>query len=240
MTERPDDSVTRNLSEFVIGPSRVHWDGEALHIDIDEWTVPFPRRIRGRVSVYPEQLFDFSTPLDPLQNHYWGPIAPSAKVRVDLSNPSQSWRGHAYVDSNEGNEPIAKSFTEWDWSRSLMPDGSTCVIYDCQFIKGEDHLLALRFMKNGSVESFQAPIRQKFSNTAWGLHRRLRSDRDVRVIQQLEDTPFYQRSLLEHRLLGEDCVCFHETLNAVRYDSAWVQKLLPWRMPRLSYRNLKY
>ena len=240
MTERPSQSMSRSLNEFVIGPSRVHWDGQALHIDIDEWTVPLPRRVRGRVSVYPEQLFDFSTPLDHENKHFWGPIAPSAKVKVDLSHPHQSWHGHAYVDSNEGREPIANSFTEWDWSRSPMSDGSTSVLYDCQFKKGEDRLLALRFLNNGSIESFEAPRRKEIKKTFWGLERRLRSDKDVRVIQQLEDTPFYQRSLIKHQVLGEDCECFHETLNANRFSSSWVQKLLPWRMPRISYRNLNF
>ena len=237
MTERPSSSVHRDACEFIIGPSSLHWDGQALHIDIDEWTVPLPRKIRGRVSVYPDQLFDFSTPLDAKHRHHWGPIAPRAKVRVALSHPDQSWSGHAYLDSNEGIEPIAQSFTEWDWSRSPMSDGSTSVLYDCQFLEGEDRLLALRFLNNGSIEHFEAPLRQKMPKTGWRLERRLRSDQPVRVAQQLEDTPFYQRALVHHDLMGERCVGFHETLNAKRFDAPWVQSLLPWRMPRIAYKT---
>ncbi len=234
MTERPSSSVSRSKSEFLIGPSCVHWDGKALHIDIDEWSVPLPKRVRGRVSVYPEQLFNFSTPLDVAGLHHWGPIAPHAKVHVNLSHPEQIWSGHAYVDSNEGSEPIAETFTEWDWSRSPMDDGSCCVVYDCQFLNGEDRLLSLRFNKNGVVESFIAPDRHEMPKTAWGLHRRLRSDHPIEIIKQLEDTPFYQRALVQNYLQGEKLVSFHETLNAKRFSSNWVQSLLPWRMPRLA------
>ncbi len=236
MTERPQSSVTRDASSFVIGPSCVHWDGQALHVDIDEWSVPIPRRLKGRVSVYPDQLFDFSTPLDHDKRHHWGPIAPFARVRVELSNPEQSWSGHAYVDSNEGVEPIANAFTQWDWSRAHMSDGTSTVLYDCQFHQGPDHLLALQFTSNGQVKSFDAPKREGMPKTGWGLERRLRSERPLGKIQSLEDTPFYQRAIVQNHLLGESVSSFHETLNANRFASPWVQALLPWRMPRLAAR----
>ncbi len=233
MTERPKESISRSAHEFVIGPSCVHWDGQALHIDIDEWSVPIFKKIKGRVSVYPDQLYDFSTPLDSKAKHHWGPIAPSSRVHVNLSNPEQTWMGHAYVDSNEGVEPIAEAFTEWDWSRGHLSDGTCAVVYDCQFRKGEDRLLALRFLKDGRVEPFKAPDRRPMNKTAWGIQRRLRSEQVLGPVKQLEDTPFYQRAVVENNLLGERVLSFHETLNATRFDSAWVQALLPWRMPRL-------
>jgi len=234
MTERPQGSVRRSQSEFVIGPSCVHWDGQALHIDIDEWSVPIPKRIKGRVSVYPEQLFNFSTPLDPRAHHHWGPIAPTSRVVVKLTHPEQSWSGHAYVDSNEGTEPIANAFTEWDWSRGHMSDGSCAVVYDCQFHEGNDHVLALRFLKNGEIKGFEAPQRKGMPKTAWGIPRRLRSEDSLGKITQLEDTPFYQRAVVQNSLMGEEIKSFHETLNANRFATKWVQALLPWRMPRLS------
>ena len=234
MTERPKGSVFRDDKSFVIGPSCVRWDGQAMHIDIDEWSVPIPNKIRGRVSVYPDQLFDFSTPLDLTGKHHWGPIAPSSRVEVKLSHPQQQWTGHAYVDSNEGVEPIANSFTEWDWSRAHMKDGSCTVVYDCQFKNAQDRVLALQFKPDGSIKPFHAPGRQNMPKTAWGIPRRLRSEGEIGTIRQLEDTPFYQRAVVENQLLGERLTSFHETLNAPRFASNWVQSLLPWRMPRLS------
>jgi len=68
------------------------------------------------------------------------------------------------------------------------------------------------------------------------LERRLRSERPLGKIQSLEDTPFYQRAIVQNHLLGESVSSFHETLNANRFASPWVQALLPWRMPRLAAR----
>jgi carotenoid 1,2-hydratase len=62
----------------------------------------------------------------------------------------------------------------------------------------------------------------------------MRSDGDVHICQQLEDTPFYQRAILESQLLGETVESFHETLNVARLTSKVVQAMLPWRMPRRS------
>jgi carotenoid 1,2-hydratase len=235
MTERPAQSVKRNQESFTIGPSSLHWDGQALHIDINEMSVPFFRRIQGRISVYPNLLFNFSTPLDENGLHFWGPIAPSSRVVVNLKHPNQSWTGHAYLDSNEGVEPIHQAFREWDWSRSHMMDNSCAVIYDCQLQNGADKLLALKFRSDGQIENFQAPDQVSLSKTGWKMDRRLRCEQNIHSVQQLEDTPFYQRAMIQNTLMGERVVSFHETLNAERFNSRWVQALLPWRMPRLNY-----
>jgi len=107
------------------------------------------------------------------------------------------------------------------------------VIYDIQGKTSiDDRLLALRFMTDGSVQAFDAPPRVNLPPTLWRMARRMRSDGPVRLKESLEDTPFYQRSLLQSRLLGEPVQSFHETLSVPRLVSPWVQAMLPWRMPR--------
>jgi carotenoid 1,2-hydratase len=159
-------------------------------------------------------------------------LAPSARVEVKLNQPSQNWRGHGYLDANEGVEPIEVPFKEWDWSRSLLVDGSVAVMYDVQYKEGADKLLALKFHPDGQITSFEAPSRIAMKKTAWWLARRMRSESSVSVAAQLEDTPFYQRAILESQLLGESVTSFHETLNVPRLVSPVVQGMLPWRMPR--------
>jgi len=232
MTERGARYNARGVDYFSIGPSHLHWDGQALHIDINEITVPIPRKIKGRVTVYPEQLFNFGAPLDPDALHMWGPLAPSARVSVDLQDPQQSWQGHAYLDSNEGSEPIDRPFAEWDWSRSRLKNGDTAVLYDIQRKDATSQVLAYRFHQQGHVSEFQAPATKALPKTLWAIPRRMRSDSAVRIQQQLEDTPFYQRAILESELLGETVESFHETLNVARLTSKVVQAMLPWRMPR--------
>ena len=232
MTERGAAHNRRDATHFKIGPSQLEWHGDALTIHIDEVGVPIPRRIRGTVKLRTHQLFKFGTALDAFGRHRWGPIAPHARVEVKLQHPQQRWNGHAYLDSNEGDEPLERAFTEWDWSRSAMKDGSTAVLYDVEPGKAQGKLLALRFGRHGSVQPFEAPPLQTLPRTAWRIERRMRSDSRVLVTQQLEDTPFYQRAMLQSSLLGESVSSFHETLRVPRLVSPVVQAMLPWRMPR--------
>jgi carotenoid 1,2-hydratase len=235
MTERGRNSVRRSANEFVVGPSRVHWDGQSLTLDLDEVSVPLPRRVRGRVRVWPQGLSRFVAPLDAEGRHRWGPIAPCARVEVDLQRPGARWSGHGYLDSNEGDEPIDRPFREWDWSRSRMADGSTAVIYDVQPKQGAERVIAQRFQPDGSHEPFEVPPRQPLPRTGWRLHRRMRGDvgTSVDVQQTLEDAPFYSRSLLQASVQGERVVTVHETLNVPRLVATTTRLMLPWRMPRI-------
>ena len=236
MTERGARHCARERHHFAIGPSHLHWDGSSLLIDIREVGMPIPLPVRGQVRVHPGRLFDFSTPIDRHGRHRWGPIAPTARIEVDLQQPALRWQGNAYLDSNEGDEPIAHACREWDWSRSQLADGSTAVIYDVQdgpaHASEDARLLALRFGRDGRVTPFEAPPRQPLPGTAWRIDRRMRGPSPARVAHQLEDTPFYQRCVLESELLGEPVTSFHETLNVPRLVSPVVQAMLPFRMPR--------
>jgi carotenoid 1,2-hydratase len=232
MTERGARHCARSARQFSIGPSQLRWEGDCLSIDIDEVGVPIPRRIRGRIKLWPEQLFGFSTPLDAAGRHRWGPLAPAARIEVDLASPDLKWSGRAYLDSNEGDEPVEQGFHTWDWSRARMRDGSTLVFYDMQAPGQADRLLSLRFTPQGAVEPVAAPPVQALPKTAWRIARRMRSAQPVRVQEQLEDTPFYQRALLQFDYAGEPLLAFHETLSVPRLVSPVVQAMLPWRMPR--------
>jgi hypothetical protein len=114
MTERGQRHCSRSAREFVIGPSRLHWDGQCLQIEIDERGAPLPRRVRGRVRLWPGQLQRYSTPIEPTGRHRWGPIAPHARIEVDLPEPGLHWQGHAYLDSNEGGARVVSP-----WARNL-------------------------------------------------------------------------------------------------------------------------
>jgi carotenoid 1,2-hydratase len=235
MTERSKASLRRSADELVVGPSRLHWDGSALNIDLDEIGAPIPRRVRGRIRVWPQGLSNFVTALDDGGRHRWGPIAPCARIEVDLDKPGAKWAGHAYLDSNEGDEPIDRPFSEWDWSRAAMKDGSTAVIYDVRQKTGTDRVIARRFTPDGASEDFTPPPRQALPRTAWRIGRTMRTDaHEPAVVEQtLEDTPFYVRSVLQSGLLGERVTSVHETLNVPRVVARSTRLMLPWRMPRV-------
>ncbi len=238
MTERGRGQLARSASELQIGPSRMRWDGQALVIDIDEITVPLPSRVRGRVRLHPRGLCNFTAALDAAGRHRWGPIAPCSRIEVELDQPGLRWSGHAYLDSNEGDEPVERAFSDWDWSRALLRDGSTAVIYDVRPGPGEaadgGRVIAQRFAADGGTRAFDAPPRQILPRSKWRLGRTMRSDPSVpaRVQQTLEDTPFYVRSVLQAGVLGERVTAVHETLDVKPLVSLPVQGMLPFRMPR--------
>ena len=246
MTERGCTSMQRDHQRLAIGPSQLVWKGDHLEIGLNEVSVPIPRRVRGTVRVYPSALTNYSANLDDQGKHRWGPIGPCARVEVDLQKPGLKWHGHGYLDSNEGDEPVTVPFKTWDWSRARMADGSTVVIYDVTQTNGVQTVLAERFRRDGSHESFTpASEREQLPNTLWRVNRGMRSgETDIegtaanrpatptRILDTLEDTPFYARSLLQTTLMGERVVAMHETLEPQRLRSLGVRMMLPWRMPR--------
>jgi carotenoid 1,2-hydratase len=234
MTERARRHLRRSAHEFVVGPSRLAWDGSALTLELDEIGAPIPQRVRGRVRVHPAGLTRFVTRLDDDGRHRWGPIAPVARVEVEFDAPRLRWQGHAYVDSNDGDEPIDRPFVEWDWARAALHDGRTAVVYDVRQKARPDRVLALRFAADGAVDGFDAPPRQRLPRTGWRLEPSMRSDTAASRLQVLEDTPFYARAVLDATLAGERVVAMHETLDLRRLAMPVVQAMLPWRMPRRS------
>ncbi len=234
MTERGAGALAREASHLGIGPSALEWNGDGLHLSIDEVCAPLPRRVRGRVRLIPSAVGTRSFPLDAAGRHLWTPFAPCARVEVTLSDPSLEWSGVAYFDSNCGDEPLENAFREWTWSRAALRDG-TMVLYDVTPRAGvTPPALALRFAADAVAHAVEPPPPVALPATRWRIARRTRADRGhgARVVETLEDAPFYSRSLLDTRLLGGSAPAIHESLDLDRFNSRWVQCLLPFRMPR--------
>ena len=234
MTERGRSALRRDASWLEIGPSSLSWDGTCLTIRIDEVTVPLPTRIRGTVRVYPRAVAGQPYRLDHAGQHHWAPIAPCAHVEVTLERPSLRWSGSGYLDSNWGDAPLESAFQRWEWSRAVMKDGGTAVLYDVTQRDGRRPLLGLRFDPTGGVEHFEVPPHARLPTTAWLVKRGTRVDPQqiARVTETLEDTPFYTRSVLATHVLGESVTAMHESVCLDRFSSRWVQRLLPFRIPR--------
>ncbi|WP_251367552.1 carotenoid 1,2-hydratase [Polynucleobacter sp. AP-Titi-500A-B4] len=237
MTERGQNAVERSAHQFTVGPSHLRWENNVLTIEINERAPLLGKKVQGKIKVFPEQVFNQVVALDDHGKHRWGPIAPSARVEVSFTNPALQWQGNAYFDSNEGDEAISKPFSDWDWSRAHLKDGSTAVIYDVRQKNGNERIIASKFNTDGTVESFIAPERVLLRKTGWGIQRNMRSEDqgdkpNVALLGTFEDTPFYARSMIKSHLLGEEVISMHETLNVKRLESNIVQLMLPWRMPR--------
>lgn len=240
MTERGRGRLERAATELRIGPSQLYWDHDTLVIDIQETAAPIPLPLRGQVRVQPQAITRHVEPLDLHGHHRWWPIAPDSRVAVRLSHPHLSWSGDGYFDSNWGSEPLEQGFTDWDWSRAKRAQGGAAVLYEANRRDGGSLSLALRIDKHGSVDRFAPPARAELPATSlWHIPRATRSeprngDSPARVIDTLEDTPFYARSTISAQLLGEPLTAVHESLSLDRFTQGWVRMLLPFRMPRWS------
>ena len=232
MTERGREALARTANALMIGPSALRWDRGALTIDVDETCAPLPRALRGRIVLEAKALNTQVFPLAAEGGHFWRPIAPLARVRVEMDAPGLSWSGAGYFDANLGAEPLEDAFSGWSWSRARAKDGAL-VLYDASRRREGPLSLALRFGENGGYETFETPPAARLSPTRWRLARATRAD-DARahIVETFEDTPFYSRALVAHRLGGQDVRSVFESLSLDRFANPLVKAMLPFRMPR--------
>jgi carotenoid 1,2-hydratase len=235
MTERGRAQLHVSADSLTIGPSSMVWDGTSLTIKFDEITVPFPRRIKGTLKLFPNALTSEMHTLNPDGNHYWWPIAPVSRVEVNLDHPSLKWSGNAYFDHNRGDTPLADGFRTWTWSRAPLSNGAV-VLYDGLRKNGNPFLLGLRFDKKGGVEAIEPPPLSALPRSKWLIPRSTRSEvgSPAKLIDTLEDTPFYARSVVAAHMAGENVIAVHESMSVDRFDTTLVQMMLPFRMPRKS------
>jgi carotenoid 1,2-hydratase len=235
MTERGRSAVAREANRLAIGRSGFVWDGSGLKIFIDEVCVPIPLRIQGTVRLEAGGLNSRHFHLDACGLHVWRPIAPAARVTVDLSCPALSWSGDGYFDMNAGAEPLEKGFESWTWLRATLARGAA-ILYDAKRRDGEALSLAMRFDKWGRYEPMEPPPVVKLPRTRWLLPRKTRSDDCIATASRtFEDTPFYARSLVSATLFGTHVTAMHESLSLTRVSNPIVRLMLPFRMPRSSF-----
>ncbi|MFZ5690048.1 MAG: carotenoid 1,2-hydratase [Pseudomonadota bacterium] len=232
MTERDRKAVSRSDAHLQIGNSIMTFYGNALTISIDETCVPLPFRLRGRIRLNADALGTRSHRIDSGGRHLWHPVMPSAGIAVEMQDPQLSWTGHGYFDHNRGSAPLESDFAQWTWSRFPLSEGSA-ILYDTVPRAGPPVSLALRYRTDGSFEPFDAPQPIELSRTGWRVARQVRSEAEHQTaIRTLEDTPFYARSMVNARLMGQSVTGMHESLSLDRFASRWVQTLLPFRMLR--------
>ncbi|MEM6492022.1 MAG: hypothetical protein AAF684_09030, partial [Pseudomonadota bacterium] len=204
MTERGRGALKRDAATFRVGPSGLAWDGEALRIDLHERSAPFFRPIRGAAVVRPRALTRRAFVLDEAARHRWAPLAPQCDFELTLDSPNLSWTGQAYLDTNDGDEPLEDGFESWDWARAIGPDGVK-ILYETRRRAGGPMDLALQVAPDGLVSEFTPPPRRALpKGRIWGVPRAIRADdgAPAQVAETLEDTPFYTRNVVETRVGG--------------------------------------
>jgi carotenoid 1,2-hydratase len=237
MTERGRTALSRSFDTFALGRSHISSHGGGLDIRIDETCAPWPHRLKGRVRLDSAAFNPRTFELERAGRHLWRPIAPLARVSVEWETPRLSWSGPGYFDTNRGDEPLEAAFRSWTWSRARMKHGA-CVFYEAERRRDAPLSLSLGFADSGEIREVEAPARARLPRSLWRIARGTRSEGAARLLESLEDAPFYARARIAHQLAGEDAISIHETLDLDRFASPIVKAMLPFRMPRWSRRPI--
>lgn len=234
LEERRLGDRDRSAHGVQIGASTMRWDGDRLVVEIDERTTPFGRHVRGRVLLRPEAHSGLELSIDELGQHRWWPVAPLARIEVDLPLPGLRFSGHGYHDANAGARPLDEAFETWSWSRARS-ESAALLTYDVACASGSTQSLAFKVSSHGDIEDLPHMWNTPLPRTVWGLPRQARVDegRTARLARSLEDGPFYARALLETELGGQKVLAMHETLSAHRLRRGWVRALAGFRMRRV-------
>ena len=237
MTERDRHALEQGHQQLQIGPSSLSWEDDKLIGTFNETTQPLAGNLRGRFCITPIDSNWHTFNLDHDGRHRWRPLAPRAHIEVELDQPRLSWQGHAYIDTNAGDEPLEEGFRAWQWSRAAADDGAI-VIYDVQPRQGDDHVLAYELRQNCTPLSLSLPATVDLPKTLWRMQRRTFADTpsSAKVVKTLEDTPFYSRSVLTTTINQQQLTTVHESLSMDRFTRGTTQWMLPWRMPRWASR----
>ncbi len=232
MTERGRTRLGRDAGHIAIGASAMRWDGTALMITIDETTVPFPSRLRGRVVVRPRALTDQRFDLDAAGRHRWQPIGPLSDVTVEIESPDLSWQGTGYFDTNDGDEPLEAAFRSWKWTRFDMGTHAR-IFYDVMERDGTARDLSLD-VRDGVVTRQPPTLYGALPATRWGIGREIPCDpgSQPELLGTMESTPFYARSAIRSHIDGIEADGVHENLSLGRLVSPPVRLMVPFKMFR--------
>ena len=231
MTDRGRAALRQSDDTLTVGPSRMHWTGHQLVIDINEVSSPpMISPVRGRITLTPAAVTDTEVVLHP--RHIWRPFAPIAKIEVDLTQ-GHRWQGHGYFDANFGSAALEADFRFWTWGRFPMQSRTVC-FYDAIRSDGTTLGLAIQTSPDGQVEEIAPPPLTPFKRTLWGLRRTTRADVGTtpRQTMAMLDAPFYSRSLVHTVIDTQPTIGVHEALDLTRFRSPLIKSMLSLRVPR--------
>jgi carotenoid 1,2-hydratase len=233
MTDRGREALRQSRDTLQVGPSRMHWTGTSLVIDIDEVSAPpVISRVRGRITLTPSAVTGVEAQLTPDGTHVWRPFAPIAHIDVDLTQ-GHRWQGHGYFDANFGTAALEADFRYWTWGRFPLRDRTVC-FYDAIRADGTKLELGVEVTPDGTVREITPPPLTPMARTLWALRRETRADQGAkpRQVMPMLDAPFYSRSMVSTRIAGEDSIGVHEALDLRRFASPLLKPMLALRVPR--------
>jgi carotenoid 1,2-hydratase len=176
-----------------IGGSTLSYEEGRVRMEVEERTAPWGRPVRARLVLEPMTPLGDEVQLVPGLPHWWQPMAPRARARLEVLTEGLALEGMGYHDTNRGEELLGERLPGWHWSRThgahetvvdyVLPDGVAPV-------KVKAGPRGVRCERGPREEALPTEL------TGWGLRvpRHLRvGNTVVGAPRLLESSPFYAR-----------------------------------------------
>lgn len=192
LTEYPVVEVERAL-RLRIGRSALSYEEGCVRMAVEERTAPWGRPVVARLELEPLTPGGNEVQLVPGLPHWWQPMAPRARARLEVDTEGLDVEGLGYHDTNHGEELLGARLSGWHWARThgeretvvdyVLPEGVAPV----RMTAGPH---GVRCERGPGAESGPTEL------TGWGLRvpRHLRAGNVVVAERRfLESSPFYAR-----------------------------------------------
>lgn len=204
-------------SRLRIGRSTLSYEAGTVRMEVEERTAPWGHPVRARLVLEPMTPQGDEVQLVPGLPHWWQPMAPRARARLEVLTEDLDLEGLGYHDTNHGGELLGARLSGWHWSRThgaqetvvsyVLPEGVAPV-------KVTAGARGVQCERGARAEVLPTEL------TGWGLRvpRHLRAGNlVVGAPRLLESSPFYARVEARERgldTLGEvaDFRRFHSPL----------------------------
>jgi len=168
-------------------------DAGTVRMEVEDWTAPWGRPVRARLTLEPMTPVGEVVRLMPELPHYWQALAPRARARLEVPSLGVEADGLGYHDTNHGDELLGARLPGWHWARTHR-EGETLVDYDLPEGPPLRVVACERGVRceRGEVRASPRPT----TITGWGLRVPSRLHAGNEVVGEprlLESSPFYAR-----------------------------------------------
>jgi carotenoid 1,2-hydratase len=233
LSEYSRASVEEQGRALRIGRSVLRYEADGrVRMEVEEVCAPFfsmlarGPRVKARLVLEPVASAGEEVRLVPGLPHWWRPLAPRARARLEVDSEGLAVEGLGYHDTNHGEELLGARLEGWYWTRAHGPEETRV---DYHLPRG---VAPLRMVADAlGTRCEREPPREDWPTcrTGWGLRvptcPRACGPRVGAPLRLLESSPFYAR--LEAREGGLDVM--GEVVDFRRFHSPFIRWMAHFR-----------
>ncbi|MDY7232800.1 carotenoid 1,2-hydratase [Hyalangium rubrum] len=176
-----------------IGNSALSYEEGRVRMVVEERTAPWGRPVLASLELEPLTPMGEEVQLVPGLPHWWQPMAPRSRARLEVATEGLFAEGLGYHDTNHGEELLGERLPGWHWART---HGERETVVDYVLPEGVAPVRVTAGPRGVLCERSAGLERTPTELTGWGLRvpRQLRTGNTVVGAPRfLESSPFYAR-----------------------------------------------